>query len=33
MAKHELFENEINYIQDEELRDFVRWFFDEKVGA
>lgn len=30
--KSKLFEREIQLIQDEELRDFVRWFFDAKVG-
>lgn len=30
--KHDVFEKEIEYIQNEDYRDFVRWFFDEKVG-
>ena len=33
MNKHEFFSREIEFIQSEDLRDFVRWFFDEKVGA
>lgn len=32
MARHELFETEINFIESEDLRDFVRFFFDEKCG-
>ena len=32
MEKHEFFEREIQLIQSEDLRSFVRWFFDEKVG-
>ena len=27
------FEREIQFIESEDFRDFVRWFFDEKVGA
>lgn len=32
MEKHEFFEREIQLIQSEDLRDFVRWFFDVHVG-
>lgn len=33
MAKHEIFNAEIELIESEELRDFVRYFFDEWCGA
>lgn len=32
MAKHDVFETEIQFIESEDLRDFVRYFFDEKCG-
>lgn len=32
MKNSEFFEHEIQNIEDEDLRDFVRFFFDEKVG-
>lgn len=32
MEKHKFFAREIQLIQSEDLRDFVRFFFDEKVG-
>jgi HD superfamily phosphohydrolase YqeK len=32
MEKHEFFRHEIQLIESEDLRSFVRWFFDEKVG-
>ena len=32
MEKHEFFEREIQLIESVDLQDFVRWFFDEKVG-
>ncbi len=32
MEKHEFFEREIQNIESEDLRDFVRWFFDNAVG-
>lgn len=32
MEKHEFFEREIQLIQSEDLRDFIRWFFDVHVG-
>lgn len=33
MEKHEFFEREIQLIQSEDYRDFVRYFFDNCVGA
>ena len=30
--KSKIFEREINEIQSEDFRDFVRFYFDEKVG-
>lgn len=32
MGNSKFFEREIQLIESEDLRDFVRWFFDEKVG-
>lgn len=33
MEKHEFFEREIQLIQSEDYRDFVRWYFNTCVGA
>ena len=33
MNKSEFFEREIQFIESVDLQDFVRWFFDTKVGA
>lgn len=33
MEISKFFEREIQLIESEDFRDFVRWFFDEKVGA